>query len=127
MASAVLDASAILAVLNSEPGAELVISTLDDAVVSIVNYAEVVSKLIERGAALTQVRLAFSKLGIRIVGYDVALADRTGELRVQTKHLGLSLADRACLALAEQEDAPVLTSDRKWARLMLGVEVTVIR
>lgn len=127
MASAVLDASAILAVLNGEAGAESVIAVLDDAVISTVNYAEVISKLVERGAPFTKTREALQRFGIGVINFDLALAERAGELRLETKRLGLSLADRACLALAERERAPAFTSDRRWTGVTFDVEVHLIR
>src|SRR4051812_26724639 len=110
MANAVLDASAVLAVLNAETGADIVIAALDDAIVSAVNYAEVVSKLVERGASPVDVREALENINLKVIDFDLALAERTGVLRAVTRHLGLSLGDRACLALAEREGVPVLTS-----------------
>src|SRR5439155_25627545 len=127
MASAVLDASAILAVLNAETGAEIVIAALDDAVVSAVNYAEVMSKLVERGASRADASEAFMSINVKVVDFDLALAERTGALRAETRHLGLSLADRDCLALAEREGAPALTSDRLWVGAVSTIEVRAIR
>jgi PIN domain nuclease of toxin-antitoxin system len=127
MAGAVFDASAILAIMNAEKGAEIAIAALNDAVCSAVNYAEVVSKLVERGASLADVIEAFAGLNIRIIDFDLVLAERTGTLRAETRHLGLSLADRACLALAERESAPALTSDRSWIGAISTVDVRAIR
>jgi PIN domain nuclease of toxin-antitoxin system len=127
MASAILDASAILAVLNKEPGAELVLAALDDAMVSAVNYAEVTSKLIDGGTDRHSAREVILSLGVRVADFDIDLADRTGELRPLTRHRGLSLGDRACLALAEQENAPALTSDARWRDVTPTVEVRLIR
>lgn len=127
MASAILDASAILAVLNNEAGAELVLPALDSAMVSAVNYAEVTSKLINGGADRHGAREAILSLGVRVADFNIDLADRTGELRPLTRHRGLSLGDRACLALAEQENAPVLTSDASWRDVIPTVEIRLIR
>jgi PIN domain nuclease of toxin-antitoxin system len=127
MASVVLDASAVLAVLNAETGAEIVIAALDDAVISAVNFAEVVSKLVERGAGLADIREAFTGIDARVVDFDLALAERAGTLRAETRHLGLSLGDRACLALAEREGAPALTCDRSWIDAVSGIEARAIR
>jgi ribonuclease VapC len=127
MASAVLDASAVLALLNAERGAHMVSAALDDALLSIVNYAEVISKLVERGAPLEQARSALATIGIPIADFDRALADRTGALRASTSRFGLSLGDRACIALAERERARVLTSDRRWADVNCGAEIQLIR
>jgi PIN domain nuclease of toxin-antitoxin system len=127
MASAVLDASAVLAVLNGEAGAEIVMESLDDAILSAVNYAEVVSKLVERGMNRGQVRAAVAVIDMRVIDFDTDLAERTGELRSNTKKLGLSLADRACLALAEREGATAFTSDRAWRGAISNIEIRVIR
>lgn len=127
MASAVLDASALLAVLNAEPGAEIVVSVLGDAVVSAVNYAEVVSKLVERGADAAVAREAVASINVVVIAFNSALAERTGALRAQTRRLGLSLGDRACLALAEREGVPAITSDRSWVGAVSNIEVRSIR
>jgi ribonuclease VapC len=127
MASAVLDASAILAVLNDESGAETVIAILDDALVSTVNYAEVVAKLVEQGSTSGQVQSALRALALTTVDFDLALGRRTGELRAETKKRGLSLGDRACLSLAEREGLPAMTGDRNWVGAVAKVEVRLFR
>ena len=65
--------------------------------------------------------------GVEIIDFGLDLADRTGELRRETRHLGLSLGDRACLALAESEGLPAMTADKKWAGANLGVDIRIIR
>jgi ribonuclease VapC len=127
MASAVLDASAVLAVLNDEPGAELVAAVLDDALVSTVNYAEVVAKLVERGSTYTQAQAALRSIALTTVDFDIALARRTGALRAETIRRGLSLGDRACLSLAEREGVPAITGDRSWVGAISSVEIRLIR
>jgi ribonuclease VapC len=127
MTGVVLDASAVLAVINAEPGAERVIELLDGAILSAVNYAEVVTKLIDRGIDLNRARSTVLKIGVQVVEYGIDLAERTGELRQQTRNLGLSLADRACLALAAREHLPAITADRKWTATNFGVEIHLIR
>jgi PIN domain nuclease of toxin-antitoxin system len=127
MAKAVLDSSAVLAVLNDEIGSQAVIAILDDAILSAVNYAEVISKLVERGVTLTQARAMLSAVGVTVAEFDRALAERTGELRAITSRLGLSLGDRACIALAEREGAPALTGDRRWATVACEAEIRLIR
>ncbi|HWK34609.1 MAG TPA: type II toxin-antitoxin system VapC family toxin [Hyphomicrobium sp.] len=123
----VLDSSAVLAVINSERGAEQVIALLDGALLSSVNHAEVMSKLNEKGLDRDLARSTVLSLGVQILDYGIDLADRTGELRTQTRDLGLSLADRACLALAEREGVAVVTGDRKWGQLKVGIEVRLFR
>jgi ribonuclease VapC len=127
MASAVLDSSAVLAVLNAEPGADLVAAALDDALFSTVNYAEVVAKLVERGSTDTEAQAALRTIALTTIDFDVAQARRTGALRADTKKRGLSLGDRACLSLAEREGAPAVTADRGWVGAISGVEIRLIR
>jgi PIN domain nuclease of toxin-antitoxin system len=128
MTAIVLDASAVLAVISEERGADNVIQALRrGAVMSAVNYAEVISKLVERGLRRELARATVLNIGIQILDFDIELADRVGELRPQTKSYGLSLADRACLALAERQGLPALTGDRKWSQFDLGIEVRIFR
>ncbi len=127
MASAVLDSSAILAILNNEPGADAVEAMLDDALVSTVNYAEVVAKLVERGSTSGQAQSALRSIALTTSDFDIVLAQRTGALRAETIRRGLSLGDRACLALAEREGVPAVTGDRTWVGAVSGVEIRLIR
>ena len=127
MVSAVLDLSAILSVLNGEPGADAVVEILDDAIVSTVNYAEVVAKLVDRGSSSEQAQSVLRSIALTTIDFYVSLARRTGMLRCQTRKRGLSLGDRACLALAEREGVPAMTADRNWAGSVLGIEVHLIR
>ena len=123
----VLDASALLALLNGEPGAEVVDEHMDGAVISSVNLSEVVAKLGDGGMPTESVRSALAELKLQIHAFDTAQAFAAGELRVKTRHLGLSLGDRACLALARQLARPVLTADGAWKKLRIGIEVRPIR
>lgn len=127
MTAVVLDASAVLAVYFDEPGGEQVVRTLPGALLSAVNYSELIGKCLDRGDPLDHAIRKLAALGFQIVAHDAALARRAGEMRIPTKRLGLSLADRACLALAEREKASVLTADRQWRALDLGVEIRLIR
>jgi PIN domain nuclease of toxin-antitoxin system len=123
----VLDATAVLALLNDEPGADLVASLLQTAVISTVNLAEVVSKLAEAGMPEPTIRTVISELGLKTVSFDETLAFRAGLLRPATSKYGLSLGDRACLALGQHLRKPVLTADRMWRSLKLNVGVRLIR
>jgi ribonuclease VapC len=123
----VLDASALLALLNEEPGNEVVAESIPGATISAVNLSEVVAKLVEAGMPDDAVRSALGDLGIEIRVFDGEAAYLTGALRPQTRKLGLSLGDRACVALGLQLSLPVLTADRNWKELDVGVEVQVIR
>ncbi len=123
-----MDASALLAVIYREPGAERVTEVMArGAAISTVNLAEVVEKLSENGLLEATIRAILDPLRLEIVDFDGALPYQTGYLRPPTQSLGLSLGDRACLALARQRGLPALTTERAWANLQLGVTVQVIR
>lgn len=124
---AVLDASALLALLQAEPGAARVAATLPGARISAVNLAEVVGKLAERGMPEPMIRRALAGLGLVIVPVDAEQAWRIGALRPRTRAAGLALGDRACLALAASLDLPAWTADRAWAGVEVGVRVEVVR
>ena len=94
---------------------------------SAVNVAEVVSRLADTGMNADEVRSLVGTLGLEVTPFDEELAHATGMLRPSTRRKGLSLGDRACLALARQLALPALTADRGWAELDIGVEVTLIR
>ena len=127
MARAVLDASALLALLNSEPGSRIVEENLEDAAMSAVNLSEVVSKLSERGMPADAVRDALESLGLAVHPFDTEMAYAAGTLRAATRRLGLSLGDRACLALGLALGAPILTTDTTWKKLKIGAKVRAIR
>ena len=127
MAEVVLDASALLALLNGEPGADQVAVVLADAVISAVNVSEVVGKLVEAGMPEPAVREALETLSLDIISFDTEQAYQAGLLRPITRGVGLSLADRTCLALAKQLGLPALTADRTWERLGVVAQVRVIR
>ena len=124
---AVLDASAVLAVYFDEPGADRVRLALPGSLLSAVNFTEVIGKCLDRGEALGAVLRKLATMGLAVVAHDAQLARRAGELRPLTKRLGMSLADRACLALAERERLPALTADRSWASLDLEIDIHLIR
>lgn len=126
MATAVLDASAILALLRNEAGAEQVGELIADALVSTVNEAEVISKLIWRGETPERALLIAATLPYQVVGLDRQLAQRAGALWAETKPQGLSLGDRCCIALAERERLPAITTDTQWAKVTTGVDIKVL-
>lgn len=126
MGSIVVDASAVLAVLNQEPRAQRWGKSLADAAVSSVNLSEVVAKLSEGGIGEEKIRGALEALGMETVPFDVHLAYEAGLLRPRTKSLGLSLGDRACLALAMRMNLPAVTTDRAWTRLRPEAKIAVI-
>ena len=124
----VLDASALLALLNQEPGAEkLTPELLNAATISTVNLAEVHTKLVSRGlhpddaweATLSPIRES--------VPFTTEHAKIAGDLVEKTRSLGLSLGDRACLALGLALKAAVYTADRSWTKVKVGARIHVIR
>lgn len=127
MAEFVLDASAVLALLQKETGHEKVAAALTGARISTVNLAEVGSRLSNLGRSVVQVRTVLLALGLRIVPFDQDQAFEAARLRPLTRSLGLSLSDRACLALARLQKVPAMTTDRAWRNLSLGIQVAVIR
>lgn len=122
----VVDASAVLAYLNREQGKEMAAAYLEGAVISAVNLAEVIAKLTE---AFTpdEIREGLNALDMTVMPFDAEQANATGLLRPTTKLLGLSLGDRACLALAQRLDVPALTADGAWKGVDVGVEIRHIR
>jgi PIN domain nuclease of toxin-antitoxin system len=128
MNNAVLDASAVMAVLNREPGADrLPPILLSQAVCSTVNLAEVQSKLVDRGIRAEEAWVAALSPIQEAVVFDDEQAKTAGSLIAKTRALGLSLGDRACLALAIALNAPVYTADRSWKNLKVGIRIHVIR
>jgi ribonuclease VapC len=124
----VLDASAILAVISGEPGSEkLTPDLLARAVSSTVNLAEVQGKLVSRGWASEQAWEDATSPVREIMSFDEEHARIAGDLVIQTQHLGLSLADRACLALGLSLRAPVYTADKAWKKLKVSVKIHAIR
>jgi PIN domain nuclease of toxin-antitoxin system len=123
----VLDASALLALLHNESGAPAVAAALPTAVMSAVNWSEVRQKLVARGSTLTRPREQLEALGLQILPFTADDADAAALLWSSTSHLGLSLGDRACLALGLRLTLPILTADRVWTGLALPIHVTSIR
>jgi ribonuclease VapC len=124
----VLDASALLALLQDEPGAERVAELLSGAAMSAVNLSEVVAKLIDHGMPAADVREALDGLPLDVHAFDREAAFAAGELRRITRGAGLSLGDKACLALAARLDVAAVTADRAWAAFADDVApVTLIR
>jgi PIN domain nuclease of toxin-antitoxin system len=125
-----LDTSALLAILNGEPGGESFTTKpglLENAVMSSVNIAEAYGKLVGRGIAPDDAWEAVTGPIPQIVDFDTDQARIAGGLLPQTRNLGLSLGDRACLALGIALEAPIYTADRAWKELKLKVSINVIR
>jgi len=125
----VLDASAVLALLFEEPGAEVVRAQLRTGVIGAANLAEVLAKLSDHGLPAVEAVRAVTILGLEFAPMTAAQAGRSAELRSLTRSVGLSLGDRACLALAAELGALALTADRIWDAVAVaaGVSVQVIR
>ena len=123
----VLDASALLALINAERGCDLVAAALPDATISIINLTEVVTKMIDIGISQRDAWAEAADLVPVVVDFGVELGRRTAGLRASTRMLGLSFGDRACLALAEHLRLPVLTADQAWRNLAIGIEIRLIR
>jgi ribonuclease VapC len=126
MTDVVLDASALLALILDEPGGARVAAQLHEAGLSTVNLTEVTQRLTDLWSD-TRVTAVLARIPCEVIDFDRALAMRAGLMRRATRAQGLSLGDRACLALAERLALPVLTADRVWADLDLGIEVVLIR
>jgi PIN domain nuclease of toxin-antitoxin system len=123
----VLDASALLALMLREPGWEAVAQRLPTACISAVNLAEVVTKLIDRGSSDDEVSESLIDLDLDVRLFDAEQAVSTGQLRAVTRSSGLSLGDRACLALASKLNAVAITTDRAWADVLSGVSIELAR
>jgi ribonuclease VapC len=128
MTRIVLDASALLAVLNQEPGSEkLTAELLSDAAASTVNLAEVHGKLVVRGGGPDEAWESLMGLIRESVPFTAEHAKLAGDLVSQTTPFGLSLGDRACLALGISLNAPIYTADRSWKKLKLDALIHAIR
>jgi len=127
VSSVVLDASAVLAVILAETGAEAIIPRLPGAFLSCVNLAEVATRAFDLGKPLEETAREIGRLPLHIAAYDAEQAYVTASLRAASRPLGLSLGDRACLALAMTRKATVLTGDRNWGKLDVGIDIIVFR
>jgi len=125
--AAILDASALLAVLRDEPGGEMVAPLLDGAIVSTVNWSEVLDRYADLGVAVAGREAEIESLGVSLAPFTSRQAEVAAGLLPLTREAGLSLGDRACLALALDLGGRPVTADRAWARIDVGVTVTLIR
>ena len=123
----VLDASALLAYLREEPGAEVVDGLLADAVMASVNWAVVVQKALSAGVDVDGMQADLQALGMRVEPFLPGDGERAGRLWPLTRQQGLSLADRACLSLGLRLGLTVVTCDRAWAQLPLNLEIQLLR
>ncbi len=127
----VLDASALLAVLLAEKGAEVVAPHLRDAEVSIINVCEVLTKAAEQGADVDIVQRTLDSYGFRTRAFRDAHSRQSALLRPLTKAFGLGFGDRACLVQGMFSGMPILTGDQDWLKLnldpALGIDIRLIR
>lgn len=121
----VLDASALLCLLFDEPGADRVEQVLQETLISAANLSEVVAKLIDRGLDGEEALADLRELDFEVVALDRGQAEVAGLLRAATRGAGLSLGDRACLALAQQRGMPALTADRRQAEAGSAAGITI--
>lgn len=122
-----MDASAVLSFLKSETGHDVVRKHLYQSTISAINVGEVLSKQIAHGMSLDKSMSQLARLRMRVVPHEYEHAVAVASLHNQAKQFGLSYADKACLGLAMLEQRPVLTADRSWANMDIGVELTLIR
>jgi ribonuclease VapC len=126
-----LDASAILAFLQGEPGDEVVRQALqsDHCVVSAANQAEVIAKALDRGADPDAIKIILAELAYTVIDIKAEDGAQAGWMRGPTRQIGLSLGDRLCLGVAQRLKATVLTADRPWLAVaeLLGIDIRSIR
>ena len=127
MSDIVFDASALLALIRGEPGADIVASHLGRAAMSSVNVAEVYGRLLREGFRPEEFRRDIEAIDFKLHSFDAEQAFLAGRLEPATRPLGLSLGDRACLALALSLGVPALSGDRRWAGAEVGVEINLFR
>jgi ribonuclease VapC len=123
----VLDSSALLTVVKKERGADIVEAAFGDASISVVNLTEVLSKVSDWGLDANAYIKNLATLQLEFVDFNFDRAALTASLRAATRSFGLSLGDRACLALAIERDCPAMTADRNWAKVNIGVPIQLIR
>ena len=127
MTRCVVDTSVVLAYFIREPGWELAESILAESYISSVNFSEVAARLIDKGCSVETAKARAGDLAYTVVNADAEMAVDAGALRAATRHLGLSLGDRFCLALGQRTGLPVYTADRKWAELDFDIDIRLIR
>lgn len=125
--SVILDASALIALIYQEAGMEVVEKYLSTSEISTVNLTEVAAYMIKQGITITEVVALLQDLSIPTIEFNEVQAFCAAHLVEKTASKGLSLGDRACLALAMQKNYPVLTADKAWASLDLNVKIKLIR
>lgn len=124
---AILDASALLALLADEPAGELVAPLLDGAVISTVNWSEVLARYVDLGLKITGREAEIESLGVSLAPFTSRQTEIAAGLLPLTREAGLSLGDRACLALALDAGGRPVSAERAWGRIDVGLDVTLIR
>lgn len=122
-----IDASAFLAIIRGEAGADIATARLPASLMSTVNASEALMRGVEKGAPLELMLEFLQAQDVRLIPFDADLAMKAALLRPTTKHLGLSFADRACIATAISRKATIVTADRVWSTLDLGCKIELIR
>jgi ribonuclease VapC len=122
-----LDASALLAFMFRESGHEQVAEVIEESCPSTVNLAEVLGRFVRDGHNSAAVLTRLQSMAIELVPLSVSHAALIAEMVPKTQALGLSLGDRACLALAAAREIPALTADQSWVKADIGVDIQVIR
>lgn len=125
--SYVFDSSTFIAILRRENGSSTAEGLIDGAIISTVNYSEVVTKLSDWGYSDSLIKAALGNFDLGVIEFDLKQAFAAAALREKTRAKGLSLGDRACLALAQTSGRIALTADRAWADLEIDVDVELIR
>jgi len=123
----ILDASALLAYLHQEAGWESVQRVIPESCIGAVNWSEVAQKIAQKGMDVRAVRTLLEELGLTVVPFSVEQAEFAAELWNEGRQFGLSLADRACLGLAMEQQSKVLTADKVWLEFALKIEIQLIR
>lgn len=123
----ILDASAVLAWLREESGASLVSDMLQEGAMTAANLAELLSKLVDLGFSEKDRRAILEALNMDVLPVDAEMAWAAASLRASSKHLGLSLGDRMCLAAGIIHHSPVVTAEHAWCKLDLPIEVIMVR
>ncbi len=119
MSGVVLDASAVLALLRGEAGADEVASHIGNAILSAVNLQEVAKEMLREGAEMKDIRVILDELGLEVRAHDAEAAYQSAQLFEKTKEFGRGIGDRSCMALGLQLKLPVLTADREWQKVKI--------
>ncbi len=125
--SKLLDASTLLAIILGEQGSEDAVRLINGASISTVNQSEVLRKLVDGGLTIKDAKAEFDRFELVCIDFDQEQSAEAARLRPLTRHLGMSFADRACLALASIKGWTVYSADRRWAEFVSNIEIKLIR